>query len=112
MTENFKSSGVYTKQAHVKIPEGLYEEEHGRKGFFGRVSQVYRQNQPTNWTHIVGNLKPRNLPPIFGDKSLNNKFVKILYNNDVEVYLGSRNKPYSTFYRNADHDEMFFIHEG
>ena len=45
--ENFKSSGVFTKQAHVKIPEGLYEEEHGRKGFFGRVSHLYHQQKPT-----------------------------------------------------------------
>lgn len=110
--ENFKASGIYTKQAHVKIPENLFEEEHGRKGFFGRVTQLYRQNQPTNWTLIEGDLKPRNLPPIFGEKMLENKFVKVLYNNDCEIYLGSRNKPYDAFYRNADHDEMFFIHEG
>ena len=110
--ENFKASGVYTKQAHVKIPQGLYEEEHARKGFFGRVSHLYRQNQPTKWTHIEGDLKPRNLPPIFGDSKLDNKMVKVLFNSDVEVYLGTRNKPYSTYYRNADHDEMFFIHEG
>jgi homogentisate 1,2-dioxygenase len=110
--ENFKASGVYTKQAHVKIPKGLFEEEHARKGFFGRVSHLYRENQPTNWTNIEGDLKPRNLPPIFDDKKLEEKFVKILFNNDCEIYLGSRSKPYSTFYRNADHDEMFFIHEG
>jgi homogentisate 1,2-dioxygenase len=110
--ENFKASGLFTKQAHVKIPEGLFEEEHGRKGFFGRVAHLYRKNQPTNWSNIEGELKPRNLPPIFSEKSLENKFVKILYNNDAELYLGSRTKSYETFYRNADHDEMFFIHEG
>ena len=77
MLENFKASGVYTKQAHVKIPEGLFEEEHGRKGFFGRVAHLYRKNQPTNWTNIEGELKPRNLPPIFEEKNLDNKFVKI-----------------------------------
>jgi len=110
--ENFHASGVYTKQAHVKIPEGLYEEEHGRKGFFGRVSHLYRQNQPTSWTHIIGDLKPRNLPSLFEKKNLNNKFIKVLYNNDCEIYLGTRTEPYKTFYRNADHDEMFFIHEG
>ena len=110
--ENFKASGVYTKQAHVKIPEGLYEEEHARKGFFGRVSHLYRHNQPTKWTNIEGDLKPRNLPPIFSDSKLENKMVKVLFNNDVEVYLGTRTTPYSTYYRNADHDEMFFIHEG
>ncbi|HXH29978.1 MAG TPA: homogentisate 1,2-dioxygenase [Bacteriovoracaceae bacterium] len=112
MAENFTASGVYTKQAHVKIPEGTYEEEHGRKGFFGRVSHLYHENQPTSWTHIVGDLKPRNLPPLFGDKALSNKFVKILYNNDIEIYLGSRTTAFDSFYRNADHDELFFIHEG
>lgn len=112
MAENFKASGVYTKQAHVRVPEGMYEEEHGRKGFFGRVSHLYRENQPTNWTNIEGDLKPRNLPPIFEEKKLKNKFVKILFNNDVEIYLGTLTDSPNTFFRNADHDEMFFIHEG
>lgn len=110
--ENFKASGLYTKQAHVKIPAGHFEEEHARKGFFGRVSHLYRKNQPTKWTHIEGDLKPRNLPPIFSDKKLDNKMVKVLFNNDVEIYLGTRTKAYESFYRNADHDEMYFIHEG
>ena len=25
--------GVYTNQAHVNVPEGTYELEHGREGF-------------------------------------------------------------------------------
>jgi homogentisate 1,2-dioxygenase len=112
MAENFKASGVYTKQAHVKIPEGMFEEEHGRKGFFGRVSQLYRKNMPTGWTNIEGDLKPRNLPPLFAENPLQDKFVKILHNNDVEVYLGTRTKDFDTFFRNADHDELFFIHDG
>lgn len=110
--ENFKASGVYTKQAHVKIPEGLYEEEHGRKGFFGRVSHIYHEFKPTDWTHIVGDLKPRNLPPLFSKEEFQNQFVKILFNKDVEIYLGTVTRNFDTFYRNADHDEMFFVHEG
>ena len=112
MAENFKASGVYTKQAHVKIPEGMYEEEHGRKGFFGRVSHLYHEYKPTDWTHIVGDLKPRNLPPLYDEAAFQNKFVKILYNHDVEIYLGARTESYTSFFRNADHDEMFFVHEG
>ncbi|MGE3609020.1 MAG: homogentisate 1,2-dioxygenase [Bacteriovoracaceae bacterium] len=110
--ENFKASGVYTKQAHVKIPEGLFEEEHGRKGFFGRVAHLYHEYRPTDWTHIVGELKPRNLPPLFTESDLKNKFVKILYNRDCEIYLATIDKNFESFYRNADHDEMFFIHDG
>ena len=110
--ENFHASGVYTKQAHVKIPEGMYEEEHGRKGFFGRVSHLYHQHKPTGWNHILGDLKPRNLPPLFTEKALQNKFVKLLYNKDLEVYLGTLSQTPQNFFRNADYDEMFFIHEG
>lgn len=110
--ENFKASGIYTKQAHVKIPQGLFEEEHGRKGFFGRVSHLYRENKPTDWTNIEGDLKPRNLPDLFSKNDFKNKFVKILYNQDLEIYLGTLDKTPATFYRNADFDEMFFIHEG
>ncbi|MFL5784819.1 MAG: homogentisate 1,2-dioxygenase [Bacteriovoracaceae bacterium] len=112
MAENFKASGVYTKQAHVKIPEGTYEEEHGRKGFFGRVSHLYRQNMPTGWTKIEGEMKPHNLPPLFDRPELKDNLVKMLFNNDVEVYLGTLTKQFDTFFRNADMDEMYFIHDG
>jgi len=108
--ESFKASGVYTKQAHVKIPEGLYEEEHGRKGFFGRVSQIYHENPPVGWTNIEGDLKPRLLPSTFGKNS--DQFNPILYNNDCVVSTALFKNDFSTFFRNADYDELYFIHEG
>ncbi|MFZ4713976.1 MAG: homogentisate 1,2-dioxygenase [Bacteriovoracaceae bacterium] len=108
---NFKASGVYTKQAHVKIPEGLYEEEHGRKGFFGRVSHLYHEQQLTNWETIEGELKPRNLPPRF-DQVPDNSFVPFLFNKDVTLSFGRYSKSFSKFFRNADFDELFFIHDG
>lgn len=110
--ENFKSSGTFTKQAHVKIPEGLYEEEHGRKGFFGRVSHLYHEKPLTSWTNIEGDLKPRCLPPVFDNKKLENVFIPYLYNNDVIVSMGRYTKNFANFYRNADFDEMYFIHRG
>lgn len=110
MNENFKASGVYTKQAHVKIPEGLYEEEHGRKGFFGKVSHLYHQNPLTGWTHIEGDLKPRNLPSCF-DKFLD-RYIKVLFNQDLQISLATLTKSYEHFFRNADFDELFFIHAG
>ncbi len=110
--ENFKASGLYTKQAHVKIPEGHFEEEHARKGFFGRVSHLYHQNPLTNWTNIEGKLKPRNLPPVFDKNPFKESFVKVLYNNDCQIYLAYLTKSADNFYRNADFDEMYFFHEG
>lgn len=110
--ESFKASGTFTKQAHVKIPDGLYEEEHGRNGFFGRVSHLYHKNQLTNWTNIEGDLKPRCLPPSFSNPMLKNRFLPYLYNNDCTISLGHYFESFKNFYRNADFDELFFIHDG
>lgn len=110
--ENFKSSGTHTKQAHVKIPEGHYEEEHGRKGFFGRVSHLYHKNQPTAWSQIDGDLKPRNLPSLFDHPDCQDNDQTVLYNNDLLVNIGTWTKSMDVFLRNADFDELYFIHEG
>lgn len=110
--ESFKASGTYTKQAHVKIPEGHYEEEHGRKGFFGRVSHLYHQNPLTNWTKIDGDLKPRNLPTVFDMPELQENDQTFLYNNDCRINMGTFSKTSENYLKNADYDEMYFIHEG
>lgn len=109
--ESFKESGKVTKQAHVNIPEGLFEEEHGRKGFFGRVSHLYHQNPLTSWTNIDGELKPRTVPPSFAKVS-SNSFIPALGNNDVVISLGRFDTTFKHFFRNADFDELFFIHAG
>jgi homogentisate 1,2-dioxygenase len=110
--ENFRASGIHTKQAHVDIPEGLYEEEHGRKGFFGRVSQLYHENPPVNWTNIDGDLKPRCLPSLFEHADTQDTLQEVLKNNDCIVSLGTLTKDFHYFYRNADYDELYFIHDG
>lgn len=110
--ESFKASGVYTKQAHVRIPEGTFEEEHGRQGFFGRVSQLYHANPLTSWEHIEGELKPRSLPSVFNEEALQNHFSVFLSNADISVSLGTFTKAPEFFSRNADGDECFFLHRG
>jgi homogentisate 1,2-dioxygenase len=110
--ESFKASGIYTKQAHVNIPEGLYEEEHGRKGFFGRVSHLYHQYPPVNWTKIEGDLRPRALAPQFDDNSFSNRFVSLLQNKDCIISIGTFTQNFAHFFRNADFDELYFVHQG
>lgn len=110
--ESFKSSGLHTKQAHVAVPEGKYEEEHGRKGFFGRVSHLYHSNPPVNWNKIEGDLKPRCLPPIFANNLKRNNFMAVLKNNDVVISAGHYDMSFSRYFRNADYDELYFIHAG
>ncbi len=110
--ESFKASGTHTKQAHVDIPKGTFEEEHGRKGFFGRVSQLYHKNAPVSWSKIEGDLKPRCLPPLFEKSLKHNNFMALLKNKDVVISAAHFDMNYSRFYRNADFDELFFIHAG
>lgn len=110
--ENFKASGTYTKQAHVDIPEGLYEEEHGRKGFFGRVSHLYHQNPPVAWSDIQGDLKPRAQAPMFDENLEPNYFQPILENSDCVISIAYFTTSFDSFFRNADYDELYFFHRG
>ena len=50
--------GTYAPQAHVGIPEGTYEEEHGRKGFYGKSAHLYHTHPPTGWIRFEGKLRP------------------------------------------------------
>jgi hypothetical protein len=36
------NKGLTARQAHVALPENTFEEEHGREGFYGPVSHLYR----------------------------------------------------------------------
>jgi len=52
--------GRYPDQAHVRVPEGTFELEHARDGFFSEeVSHLYVTEPPSNWKRIEGELKPR-----------------------------------------------------
>ena len=38
--------GKTTQQAHVGLPQGTFEEEHGRKGFYGKSAHLYHTHPP------------------------------------------------------------------
>jgi hypothetical protein len=50
--------GKFAPQAHVGIPEGTFEEEHGRKGFYGKSAHLYHAHPPTGWIRFEGKLRP------------------------------------------------------
>ncbi len=109
------AKGEITRQAHVALPEGTYEEEHGRDGFYGPVSHLYRIHAPTGWTRIEGPLKPQafdgaKLPTQAKDAV--SARVKLLYNPDVALYISRPQRPMEYYFRNADGDEVYFIHQG
>jgi len=111
------SKGRVTPQAHVGIPEGTFEEEHARKGFFGRTTHLYRTHQPTNWTRIEGPLKPRaidinRLVPSDLADPVNGRPMPFLTNSDVTLSVSRRAEPMPYCYRNADGDDVYFVHRG
>jgi homogentisate 1,2-dioxygenase len=48
------TKGSTSRQAHVSLPPGTVEEEHGRDGFYGPASHLYRRHAPTAWTSVDG----------------------------------------------------------
>jgi homogentisate 1,2-dioxygenase len=110
------SKGKVTRQAHVGVPDGTFEEEHGRETFFGRASHLYRSHPPTAWTRIDGNLKPRalNLNEVKPDDmtDAHGTWELIAGNEDVRLYVSRRSEPMPYFLRDADGDVCYFVHRG
>jgi homogentisate 1,2-dioxygenase len=108
--------GLTTTQAHVGLPQGTYEEEHGRKGFSGKAAHLYHAHPPTGWIKFEGKLRPHcidcnKLQPS-DQHDPKGSPVAFLGNNDVRLYVSRRSEPMPFYYRNADGDELHFVHRG
>lgn len=106
------SQGHFSPQPHVDVPEGLYEDEHGRQGFFGRVSHVYHRHPPTGWLRIEGPHRPHAYyaSKLKGEAEFQS--TVFLHNEDVQIGISKSSTAMGVFVRNADGDEVRFVHEG
>lgn len=108
--------GRVTQQAHVGLPEGTVEEEYARNGFFGRYAQLYRTRPPVEWTRIEGPLRNHafNLDKLEriagGDWQAGRQ--GLLGNDDMRLSMATLSSPMKYLFRNADADEIVFVHEG
>jgi homogentisate 1,2-dioxygenase len=107
--------GRITRQAHVDVPDGTYEDEHGRQGFAGRVSHLYRLHPPVEMTRIEGPLRPRafrlgRVPA--GDLRPDGGPACIGRNDDAALWVSRRSAPMAFYVRNAEGDELHFVHRG
>lgn len=112
------SQGSNHKQGHKGIPAGQFEEEQGRKGFFGRVSHLLKSEAPTKWTNIQGPLKPH-LFDLVEMKYKTGEWHRLFYNSDVVMYSCwndvtalNPDKNLLNSFRNADGDTLLFCHTG
>jgi len=83
--------GKFASQAHVALPDGTYEEEHGRRGFYGKSAHLYHAHPPTSWIRFEGSLRPHCFdlnclePSDFHDAE--GRPVAFLANQDVKLYV-------------------------
>jgi homogentisate 1,2-dioxygenase len=110
------SKGKTTRQAHVGLPDGTFEEEHGRKGFYGKSAHLYHTHPPTGWVRFEGKLRPHcfdcNALAPTDQTDPRGTPLAFLGNDDVTVLVSRRSAAMPFYVRNADGDELYFVHRG
>jgi homogentisate 1,2-dioxygenase len=115
---NFKAPltrGTAPRQAHANVPEGLWERELARDAFFGAATHFYHRNPPTAWSSI-DEQGPR--PHCFDTRqgipsSLSPWDARELASNAcVRIRFWKTSGDMDHLVRNADGDELLFIHSG
>lgn len=107
------SKGVAARQAHVGLPPGTVEEEHGRAGFYGAASHLYRTHAPTDWVSVEGPAAHR----AYDCDQLGERDARwptwLLVNEDVAVgFQRWSSDGCQAFLRDADGDLLYFVHAG
>jgi len=112
------SRGRVLRQAGAGRSElgGLHEDMITRHGFEGRDAYLYRRNEPTNWKHVDDDadnldfdgrkLEPTDLASAGGEPT------RLFHNPDLSIWVSRRSANMTYSARNADGDELYFVHEG
>ncbi len=106
--------GNASRQAHCDLPEGTYERELGKEGFFGPAAHMHHRHPPTTWTRFEGDLRPRAFDTTkFGEFGPTPWHARELMGNaHVKVRIWEMSSSMSQLARNADGDELIFVHSG
>jgi len=109
-----KVEGTASRQAHAALPEGTYEREMGREGFFGPATQMHHKHPPTGWTSFEGPLRPR----MYDLTRLNAVHDSpwdapiVLSNTHTRIHYWRTAGAMDHLVRSADGDELLFVHAG
>ena len=110
-----KRAGTHSRQAHADLPEaGIYEREIGRSGFFGPSSHLHHTHAPTGWIDFEGPLKPRAYDFLQPDTKTDWPWASapFLNNAHCQIRFWHCTNKMTDLVRNADGDELLFIHAG
>jgi homogentisate 1,2-dioxygenase len=106
--------GQASRQAHADLPDGTYERELGREGFFGPATHMYHKHMPTAWSSFTGPLRPRAYDTTkfddFGPTPWSAK--ALLGNAHVKMRVWHFGIAMPELARNSDGDELLFVHQG
>ena len=108
------AQGVHSRQAHADMPEGTFEREVSKEGFFGPAAFFHHRRPPTGWTDFEGPLRPRafNLDALNEASPSPWRAPRVLANAKVEIRFWKLAEPMPALARNADGDQLLFIHYG
>lgn len=105
--------GQASRQAHADLPAGHVERELGKEGFFGPSTQMIHPRPPTGWTNWEGPLRPRAFDLAKLDAGASPWAAHdILHNAHLRMRWWICERPMDTLARNADGDELLFVHAG
>jgi len=107
--------GKTSRQAHADLPEGTFEREIGRDGFFGPATHIYHRHPPTGWSDFEGPLRPRSFDAVKAAKEATAEPYRgalLLSNASCRIALWRCEQAMPRLQRNADGDVLLFIHAG
>ena len=108
------AQGTHSRQAHADLPEGTYEREMSKEGFFGPAAFLYHPRPPTGWTSFEGPLRPRafDLARLNAAEPSPWAAGVVLHNAATEVRFWKLAEAMPALARNADGDQLLFVHQG
>jgi homogentisate 1,2-dioxygenase len=106
--------GETSRQAHADLPQGTYEREIGRDGFFGPAAHIYHKHPPTGWSAFEGPLMPRAFDAVKAAEASNEPFkaVPLLSNASCQIAIWQCPQAMPYLVRNSDGDLLLFMHKG
>jgi homogentisate 1,2-dioxygenase len=109
-----KVEGDASRQAHADMPQGTYEREVSKDGFFGPAALFHHRHPPTGWSSFEGPLRPHafDLAKLAVAQVSPWSAANVLHNSHVRVRHWRCDGAMPALARNADGDELLFVHAG
>jgi homogentisate 1,2-dioxygenase len=109
-----KVEGIASRQAHADMPEGTYEREVSKEGFFGPAALFHHKHPPTGWSNFEGPLRPHafDLAKLAQSQRSPWSASAVLHNTHVRIRHWRCDGAMDSLARNADGDELLFVHAG